>query len=211
MSNTPHVIVLHDPRAPYEHTTFCIPAASNQVLRQTYFSGRHSDSMSTGPMAWQIQNLKTDLSLKFNESRLHDHFHRPSLNKNNFKIPEWVFNPIKPISFLSAAVLGTKPRMPGRWLRPGTRITETAKIRGMMVTNEEIHSSVRHRGYGQIDDEKPVEGFHLESDPETGRQCWVQNCVSLKRSTTNQLAPPVRIQEAKVDKYEMMLSKLPAN
>lgn len=197
-----HAIILHDPREPYEHSTLCIPAESNQVLRQVYFHGRHSDSMNIGPLAWQVQNLKTDMNLKFDQVRLDAHFPGPSDEDN--AVPEWVFSTVKRVKPMYLALLGSKPRSPGRYSHVG------------MVTNEEVHSSLRHRGCGRIDKERAVEGFHPSSDPRTGRHTWVQNSSSNSSNKSNsssvkQCDAPLRLPEAKVGKLERTLSGLPAN
>lgn len=192
-----HAIVLHDPREPYENFTLCIPAGSRQVLRQVYFHGRHGDSMNTGPMSWQVQNLKTDMNLKFNSNCLNELFPRPT----DAAIPDWVFRDIKPVKSTMLAFLGSKARIPGRYSRPD------------MVTNEEIHSSLRHRGYGRTDQERAVEGFHPGSDRQTGRNIWVQNSRYYRNSSSGseEIEAPLRLRETYVGEFERLLSGLPAN
>jgi hypothetical protein len=202
VQHTSHAIITHDPRAPYEHSTLCIPEDSCQVLRQKYFHGRHRDSMNIGPMAWQVQNLATDLNLKFDQARLNAYF--PGLSAEE-PIPSWVFSKIKPVNSRILALLGNKPRIPGRYTRPG------------FVTNEEVSSILRHRGYGLTDLDKPVEGFYLSSDPRTGRHSWVQTSTNRTNkgasagSGSDDFDVPLRLPEAKDGDLERLLSGLPPN
>jgi hypothetical protein len=157
--------------------------------------------MNIGPMAFHVQNLKRDLDLAFDQARLDAYFPGPSSKK----IPDWVFSTIKPVNPMVLAVLGNKPRIPGRSTRAG------------FVTNEEISSSLRHRGYGNTDLDKPVEGFYLSTDPATGRHTWVQNSTNRTKKSTGSgsdqdgLGVILRLPEAVDGDFERQLSGLPAN
>jgi hypothetical protein len=202
VEHTSAVIILHDPHAPYEHSTLCIPEGSSQVLCQKYYHGRHRDSMNIGPLAWQVQNLATDLNLNFCTGSLGCLLSR-HLRRQAY--PEWVSSTIKPVNSMVLAPLGSKPRSPGRYSCPG------------FVTNEEISSSLRHRGYGLTDLDKPVEGFFLGSDRTNGRHTWFQHSTFRTTKSSSSGSGPdepvvaLRLPEAIDEDLERQLSGLSAN
>lgn len=195
--HTTHVVMLQEPRGPYANATLCVKEGRDQKLRQVYFNGRHSDSMGLGSIAFVLEIFKTELGIEPNDFKVQKWFQDRLTATEGKVLPDWINNPIKRVHPFCLRLLGRKRRIPGRYSSPD------------FVTSEEIHSSVRHRGYGFDREDPAVPGFHPSTDPFTGLNSW--SSTGTNSSSNSGSSGLLRVPEARIGDYERSLSKLPAN
>ncbi|KAI9662571.1 MAG: hypothetical protein M1821_008738 [Bathelium mastoideum] len=195
-----HAIAIHETRAPYRIEPMYVREDSpEKVIKQVYFIGSHADmgrepeygGLVNIPLAWMLQQLSDHVGFKFDEGALEHRF--PGMNETATNLlheeeSEIIHDSVRKRRRLLQTLAGTKARVPGTYARD------------KMVTAEEIHCTVRLRGYGITRQDLPVPGFDLEQH--NGTSCWVRRAG---RHSTSSSTGALRIDEAPLGTLEARL------
>lgn len=140
----------------------CLPEDSTTRLAQVWFNGSHRDlgkehrhggGLVDIPLAWMIDMLAS-VGVECDQTRLENRFpgyHRPdATGEGTSRLNEWARGQANHTYKGVMTFMGYEPRKPGRYAPPGTR------------TNEEIHISIRLRGYGTTKGSRPMPGLRYE-------------------------------------------------
>jgi hypothetical protein len=200
-------ISIHETRATYhEEVAQKIMDNSNQVFKQMWFLGNHSNiarnatrrGFADAPLAWMIGQLHHHLHLRFDEEKLHARFpsyprsmnlagpitvpvltsstarnsSTPSVDAPALRpartgpLPRWIYKDIKTFGAFKTFCHGWNQRSPGRY---GDQ------------TSEEVHITVRLRGFGRIRaDSVMVPGYQAVADSRN----WIWVRVPPERTRT---------------------------
>ncbi|KAF2461969.1 hypothetical protein BDY21DRAFT_375870 [Lineolata rhizophorae] len=202
-----HALALHDPRKPFAPTLMHVPEGDDRVLKQVWFPGSHGnlgwEDVQGGlvdiPLAWMLQQLQWSVGLEFNQERLARRFPRFAeipIPLDCDKEHQWIHSRVRGSKSWFMMLMGHKSRVPGYYPKDG------------MKTNEEIHPSVRLRGYGKKRSDSAIPGFHCASNQD-GAFSWVEDSKHsrplLRRSDSEASNVYRTIPEAKMDEFEAQL------
>ena len=183
-----HCLSLHETRGPYSATLMRGPRT-----HQIYFPGNHSDlgwiddteSLVHAPFAWMIQQLHTHLHISFDEAKLAARFPsyrgsraggRPTRSNTVNSIsdssqdfgPRWCQGRIRHVGRGMLAIIGQKPRRPGRVVE-NSHNPSPSPVAG--ATNLRMHIGARLRT--NLDGIWAVPGYTLMV-PARGKLYWAR-------------------------------------